>query len=549
MAAISNPTTLPLTTTTTYTVIGTTSGCTDTAVSTVNVSSSLTISVNSPTICSGQTVQLLASGATNYTWTGGLAAISNPTTLPLTTTTTYTVIGTTSGCTDTAVSTVTVKPKPSVTVNNPFICYNEKASLIASGATSYTWTGGLAAISNPTTLPLTTTTTYTVIGTTSGCTDTAVSTVTVSSSLAISVNSPTICSGQTVQLLASGATNYTWTGGLAAISNPTTLPLTTTTTYTVTGTTSGCTGTAVATVTVGPGLIVSVNSPTICQGNSTQLTATGATSYTWTGGLAAISNPTTPTLTTTTTYTVTGTTNGCTGSDTSTVIIIPNKITNISREICQGENVSIGNQSFSTNGNFSVITQSADGCDSTVTLALTVHPLPVINAISDIILAKFDQQVQLNVSISSPVLSYNWSPVSAVNVDTIKNPTAQIKASTLFTVLVRDNHNCSNSDSILIKMVDDCSNELIYIPSAFSPNNDGVNDCFGIISPPKLTNFRMTIFNRWGETVFNTTNELNCWDGTFKGTSVQSDSYVYIINFTCHNGTDLFKKGSVTVLK
>ncbi|MFN8296965.1 MAG: PKD domain-containing protein [Chitinophagales bacterium] len=167
------------------------------------------VTVNSPFICYNEKASLIASGATSYTWTGGLAAISNPTTLPLTTTTTYTVIGTTSGCTDTAVSTVTVKPKPSVTVNNPFICYNETASLIASGATSYTWTGGLAAISNPTTLPLTTTTTYTVIGTTSGCTDTAVSTVTVKPKPSVTVNNPFICYNETASLIASGATSGT----------------------------------------------------------------------------------------------------------------------------------------------------------------------------------------------------------------------------------------------------------------------------------------------------------------------------------------------------
>ncbi|HRH58069.1 MAG TPA: PKD domain-containing protein, partial [Chitinophagales bacterium] len=73
---------------------------------------------------------------------------------------------------------ITVKPNPTVTVNSPSICNNQTASLSASGATSYTWTGGLASISNPTTPALTTTTTYTVTGTTSGCTGTAVATVT-----------------------------------------------------------------------------------------------------------------------------------------------------------------------------------------------------------------------------------------------------------------------------------------------------------------------------------------------------------------------------------
>ncbi|MFN8296963.1 MAG: hypothetical protein U0T69_12250 [Chitinophagales bacterium] len=206
LAAISNPTTLPLTTTTTYTVIGNFKqvDVLDTAVSTVTVKPKPSVTVNNPFICYNETASLIASGATSYTWTGGLAAISNPTTLPLTTTTIYTVIGTTSGCTDTAVSTVTVKPKPSVTVNNPFICYNEKASLIASGATSYTDRRfAKHNISNciHISLPLTTTTTYTVIGTTSGCTDTAVSTVTVKPKPSVTVNNPFICYNETASLI------------------------------------------------------------------------------------------------------------------------------------------------------------------------------------------------------------------------------------------------------------------------------------------------------------------------------------------------------------
>jgi gliding motility-associated-like protein len=98
-------------------------------------------------------------------------------------------------------------------------------------------------------------------------------------------------------------------------------------------------------------------------------------------------------------------------------------------------------------------------------------------------------------------------------------------------------------------MIDDCTSDYIYVPTAFSPNNDDINDCFGIISPPQLTNYRMTIYDRWGEKVFETTNPFECWDGTFKGTDAATDSYVYLISFKCYNGADLSKKGTVTLLK
>jgi hypothetical protein len=327
LASTSNPTTPALTTTTTYTVTGTLGSCTKTAVATVTVNALPNVTVTSPGICSGGTATLQASGATSYTWTGGLASTANPTTPPLTTTTTYTVTGSDGSCSKTAVATVTVASSLSVTVNAPSICSGTTASLQANGATSYTWTGGLASTATPTTPALTTTTTYTVTGTSGSCTGTAVATVTVNALPNVTVNSPAICNGQTAGLSANGATSYSWTGGLASTATPTTPALTTTTTYTVTGTSGSCSKTAVATVTVTALPNVTVNSPAICSGQTADLSANGATSYTWTGGLASTATPTTPALTTTTTYTVTGSNGSCSGTAVSTVTVNPTPVT------------------------------------------------------------------------------------------------------------------------------------------------------------------------------------------------------------------------------
>jgi hypothetical protein len=327
LASTSNPTTPSLTTTTTYTVTGTLGSCTKTAVATVTVNALPNVTVTSPGICSGGTATLQASGATSYTWTGGLASTANPTTPPLTTTTTYTVTGSDGSCSKTAVATVTVASSLSVTVNAPSICSGTTASLQANGATTYTWTGGLASTATPTTPALTTTTTYTVTGTSGSCTGTAVATVTVNALPNVTVNSPAICSGQTADISANGATSYTWTGGLASTATPTTPALTTTTTYTVTGTSGSCSKTAVATVTVTALPNVTVNSPAICSGQTADLIANGATSYTWTGGLASTATPTTTALTTTTTYTVTGSNGSCSGTAVSTVTVNPTPVT------------------------------------------------------------------------------------------------------------------------------------------------------------------------------------------------------------------------------
>jgi hypothetical protein len=243
------------TTTTTYTVTGTTNGCTSTGTITVTVNPSPIVTVNSPSFCSIQPATLTAAGASTYIWSNGQT--TNPITVNPTSTTSYTVTGTTNGCTNSAVATVTINTTPTVTVNSPSICSGSNASLTANGATSYSWSTGQT--TNPISVAPTSTTTYTVTGTTNGCTNTAVSTVTVNSISATATAIPaSIFTGQTSSLSvnATGGSGYTysWTPSASlnnpAISNPIASP-TTTTNYTVTVTDSrGCTATSTVTVTV-----------------------------------------------------------------------------------------------------------------------------------------------------------------------------------------------------------------------------------------------------------------------------------------------------------
>ncbi|MCD6069252.1 MAG: hypothetical protein K0S33_4078, partial [Bacteroidetes bacterium] len=335
----------------TYTVTISNAICSTSITRTVTITgpAGATVSVNSPTTCAGVGVALNASGATTYSWTPstGLSATTGSTvTANPPGTTTYTVTGTTSGCTSTATSTVTITPAVTVSVNSPSTCAGVGVALNASGATTYSWTPstGLSATTGATvTANPPATTTYTVTGTTSGCTGTATSTVTINAALTVTVNSATVCAGTSTALTAGGATTYSWTPstGLSATTGTTvTANPASTTIYTVTGTTSGCNGTGTSTVTVNPLPVVAVNSPTICAGASGTLTATGATTYSWTPstGLSATTGASVtanPALTTT--YTVTGTASGCDGTASSTVTVNPLPIVTVnSATVCAG---------------------------------------------------------------------------------------------------------------------------------------------------------------------------------------------------------------------
>ena len=305
----------------TYTVTGTTGTCSNTAAATVNVSATPTVTATGGgiAICSGNTATLSGAGATSYSWTGG---VSNGVAFtPGLGANTYTVIGTTGTCSNTATATVTVSATPTVTATggNVSICSGNTVILNGAGATSYSWTGG---ISNGVAFaPGVGVNTYTVIGTTGSCSNTATTTVTVSATPTVTATGGgiAICSGNTATLSGSGATSYSWTGG---ISNGVAFsPAVGSNAYTVTGTTGSCSNTATTVVTVNalPTVGTTGGGVSICSGSTATLSGTGAISYSWTGG---ISNGVafTPGLGVNT-YTVTGTTSGCTGRATTTVTV------------------------------------------------------------------------------------------------------------------------------------------------------------------------------------------------------------------------------------
>ena len=390
--------------TTSYTVTGTTSGCSDTAIATVTVGGNLSITVNSPSICAGETATLTANGGSTYSWSTGDTI--NPVTVNPASSTTYTVTGTSGGCSGTAIATVTVGGSLVITVNSPTICTGEIATLTASGGTTYLWSTGDT--SNAITDSPTTDTSYTVIGTTAGCSDTATSIVTVNPLPVITVNAATICAGDTATLSALGGTTYSWSTG--ATVNPIIVMPSTTTTFTVTGFALTCSSTEIATVTVNPIPVVTVNSPGICVGGIATLTAAGATTYLWSTG--ATSNPISESPALTTTYTVLGATSGC--SDTAIATVTVNPFLSVSASgaasICIGSSATItanaingsgGPYTYSwapgiTNTSSSVIVSpivtttftvtANDGCSPAATdsITITVLPAPTVAFISDV---------------------------------------------------------------------------------------------------------------------------------------------------------------------
>jgi gliding motility-associated-like protein len=397
--------------TTNYTVTGTTLGCSGSAVTSVTVGSAITILVNSPSICLGQTATITATGATAYNWSTG-ATTSSISVSPVSTTN-YTVTGTMSGCSGTSIAVVTINTVPTVTVSSATICNGQAATLTAGGASSYVWSVGAASTgTNTASVSPSSTTSYTVTGSNGGCSATATANVTVNSIPNVTVNNVTICSGEIASFSASGASTYTWSTGttVTGVNTANALP-SSSASYTVTGTSLGCSATATATATVNTSPIVTISNVTICNGQTANLSANGASNYTWSAGiLSGGGNIATANPSTTTTYSVTGTTSGCSSTVTFTVVVNPvPAVTATDATICLGQLATLtasGANSYTwssgttstgvntvsvspaSSTSFTVIGNSL-GCTSVAVSNVTVNSFPVIN-ITDVTICSGD---------------------------------------------------------------------------------------------------------------------------------------------------------------
>lgn len=421
-----------------------------------------------------------------------------------------------------------------------------------------------------------------------GClTTTVVSTITTSAGAAITVNSPTICAGQTANLSASGATSYTWSAG----TNPTgvntaNVSPSTSTSYTVTGTTAGCSGTAVANVTVNPLPIIVVNSPSVCEGASASITATGATGYVWSTGANTNSISVSPIVSTT--YSVTGTSAfGCTSSATATATILAIPVVNFSADIISGcaplcvnfEDASVTSSGsivswnwdfndggstiqdpkhcFQTPGIYSIslTVVSSNGCTSSFTNnnMINVYANPVAEFSTNLNPATtMDANITFTNQSSTDVNYWFWdfgdgttlSPSTSSPVHDFPNDQPGVFTTTL---IVQNANGCYDTVSHDIRIF---SEFAFFIPNAFTPNDDGSNDYFNGAGVG-IADYDLWIYDRWGNMIFHSEDLNNHWDGKAKNGSeiAQQDVYVWKVKLT-----DVFEKthdyiGTVTLVK
>lgn len=145
-------------------------------------------------------------------------------------------------------------------------------------------------------------------------------------------------------------------------------------------------------------------------------------------------------------------------------------------------------------------------------------------------------------------VTYQWQPAGAVSDPTSASPTAVINTSTMFYLTVSDGI-CSSMDSVFVKVHEVlCNDPDIFVPDAFTPNGDGSNDVL-FVRGLNIASLDFHVFDRWGETVFRTTDQKQGWDGDYKGKPVDPAVFVYWLKVGCKDGQEFFTKGNVTVIR
>lgn len=555
---ISNPIASPASTTTYIVTVTTPCGPgTATVVVTVNSSLSATVSPNT-TICSGGQTTLTASGGANYLWTTG--ATTTSITVAPTATTNYSVTVSNGNCSSTSSVTVTVASGLTASINAPSaICTGNSATLTASGGANYLW--NTSATTSSIIVTPTSNTTYSVTVSNGNCSSTASVTVNVSASLTATVSpNTTICSGSQTTLTASGGANYSWSNG----STTATIVVTPTasTSYSVVVSSGNCSSSASVAVVVNPGVTAFISgTTTICGGGSTTLTASGGGNYLWTTGSTSASVIVSPTSTTNYSVTVS---NGNCSSTASVTVTISNGITaSISGNtiLCPGNTATLtasGGGTYvwstgqstavintSTAGNYSVLV-TVGSCTAVATTNITASANPTVTISPNILIVQ-GQSANLTASGGT---NYVWNNGMNGN-----NITVSPISTTVYCVTVYDSNNCHDSACVTVT-VEICSGAL-YLPNAFSPNGDGSNDSLQIYYgfPQCIKDFRLVIYNRWGEKIYETTDPAFRWGGVYNKSASQGTSepntevFTYYMDATILGESRISRKGNISLVR
>ena len=236
--------------------------------------------------------------------------------------------------------------------------------------------------------------------------------------------------------------------------------------------------------------------------------------------------------------------NGCDSTVRFDLEVTDNILTTNDTTLCPNETIEWNGLIYDAAGEYFQEFIAESGCDSTHRMTIDYY---------DEMILDYPDSIEIPIGTTLDVLitgglTYLWSPNDYLSCDNCPDPTIAPESDIQYAVLVTDENGCNETISIKISAPNTCLDDKMGIPNIITPNNDGINDEFGVILPYGVDNFSMRIYNRWGEKVFETTNPFEKWDGTLKGKSQPQESYVYVIQGNCFQGDEFYYTGSFLIL-
>lgn len=498
-----------------------TTKCTETIIVNVTNSNTLTINAtNTGTYCEGNTILLNADAADSYTWSGPSGFNSNNQNPSISNAVpgmsgNYTLQASAGNCTAQSTTSLTVFSAPATTISLPStVCVGGIVTFSAGSGFNYLWNGPnsySSSLQSNTINPVNTTSggVYSLSITDNNlCTNSYTFLLNVNPLPIISASFQPACENGTLNLNAGGAQTYTWTGpgGFSSNNaNPIISNITSSSagTYSLTGTdANGCENSITVNVTIISPQNTTINGNNVCSGETLTLSATGGTSYVWTG---------------------------------------PNTFNSGS------QNVSINQASLVNSGIYTVIISDGVCPSTTRSLQINVLPNPTLNILALDNTPCYDSAFVISVSGAA---TYTWTGpagLSAVS-SSLSLITTKSTEGTYTVIGIGSNGCISSAEFPLIGK--ECSCKL-FIPEGFSPNGDGVHDLFTLTCTEGKT-ISIEIYNRWGNLIYKNTNYKNNWDGKantglgINGSDLPEGTYFYLINL--NDGSDI-QKGYITLLR
>ncbi len=207
-----------------------------------------------------------------------------------------------------------------------------------------------------------------------------------------------------------------------------------------------------------------------------------------------------------------------------------------------GQQPVINTATVTVAGTYQLVVQNSSGCSDTVLVDLAIQPPVIANAGND---DNAEYNVPYHLSGNGGGL-YQWSPANVLNNPFIANPVAILTHDETFVLMVSDEIGCFDLDTVKLRVL---KGPTFYVPTAFTPNGDGLNDIFRPTSVGILELDYFRVFNRYGELVFETHDIGKGWDGNYKGIKQSIGNYVWSIKGTDRTKKLKTMKGNVVLIR